>query len=56
MIQPTVGTKAFVVKTTVLHDGGREDAEYKNLLFEVDPITRWVKNNHEKIPMVLGAS
>jgi hypothetical protein len=42
MVLPTVGIKAFVVEVTMLHDGGREHAEYQKALFEVDPITKWV--------------
>jgi hypothetical protein len=42
MVQPTVGTKAFVLEATVLQNGGRQHAEYQNALFKVDPITKWV--------------
>jgi hypothetical protein len=32
MVQPIVGTNTFVVEATVLHNGGREHAEYQKAL------------------------
>jgi hypothetical protein len=52
MVQPTVGTKAFVVEATVLQERGREHAEYKKALFEVDPITKW--DNCSKTNLVVS--
>jgi hypothetical protein len=42
MVLPTIGIKALVVEVTILHDRGREPAEYHKALFKVDPITKWV--------------
>jgi hypothetical protein len=48
MVQPTAGTKTFVVEATLLHDGGREHANYQ----KADPITKWV--NRSKTNLVVS--
>ena len=42
MVQPSIGTKAFVLEATFLHDGGKEHFEYRKALFEVDPIATFI--------------
>jgi uncharacterized membrane protein YbaN (DUF454 family) len=52
MVMPSISTKAFVVIAALLHDRGREHAEYHKVLFEVDPITKVV--NRSKTNLVVS--